>query len=365
MIELVNLQRQIVSLRPQLLDAFESVLNDRAFIQGPYVAQFEKAFAFEHGSQYAVGCASGTAALSLVLDALGVGDNDEVILPAHTFAATAAAVCQVGAVPVFADIEPGSYSLDPTEVERKLTSRTKAVLPVHLYGVPCRVDAIRDVIGSRPDVILVEDGAQAHLARYNDLPVGTLSEAVTFSFHPGKNLGAYGDAGAILTNDLSIVEHLRKLRDHGRNAKYTHEILGYNQRMDGIQAAMLSVKLPYLSTWNIRRREVAARYDETFVPLNFKVIEPPVGSLPVYHLYVVEVSNRTVVQDYLKNRQIATGIHYPIPLHRQAAFMNYSSDKLPVTERTAGRIVSLPICSELTDSEQSRVIETFLEIAEP
>ncbi|MBC8072337.1 MAG: DegT/DnrJ/EryC1/StrS family aminotransferase [Deltaproteobacteria bacterium] len=361
----VNLKRQIDELRPALLAAVDAVLHDQSFIQGPHVEQFELDFARAHGIAHAIGCANGTVAISLALEALGVGPGHEVIVPAHTFAATAAAVCHVGATPVFADIEPGAYTLDPHDVEAKLGPATKAVIPVHIYGTPCRMDQLVDVAAKGNDVFIVEDSAQAHLARYRGESVGTRGHAATFSFYPGKNLGGYGDAGAILTQHASVAARLRKLRDHGRSGKYLHEVLGYNCRMDGIQAAMLAVKLPYLEQWTNNRRAVAARYDENFVSRGFKVIQPPADSSAVYHLYIIEVSNRDEVQEHMRERGIATGIHYPVPLHRQPAFAKFARGSLPVTERAAERIVSVPICGSIDADEQRRVIESFLEVAQP
>jgi len=364
-IPFVNLERQIVELRGELLAAVSCVLDDQSFIQGPHVDQFELDFARAHGLAHAIGCGNGTVAISLALEALGVGRGDEVIVPAHTFAATAAAVCHVGAVPVFVDIEPEAYTLDPRDFEAKLGPVTKAVIPVHIYGTPCQMDQIVSVAANGNDLVIVEDAAQAHLARYRGESIGTRGHAATFSFYPGKNLGGYGDSGAVLTSHAPIAARLRKLRDHGRSGKYLHEVLGYNCRMDGMQAAMLSVKLPHLAQWTQHRRTAAARYDESFVARGFKVIRPPAESSAVHHLYIVEVSNRDEVQRHLQSRDIATGVHYPVPLHRQPAFAKFARGPLPVTERVAERIVSLPICGSIHVDEQDRVIESFLEIAQP
>jgi dTDP-4-amino-4,6-dideoxygalactose transaminase len=361
-IPFVNLSRQVKALRPELLSAVEEVLSDRTFILGKHVQGFEDNFAAAHGVSHGIGCASGTAAIFLILKALGIQPGDEVIVPSHTFIASASAVCHAGATPVFADIEPRAYTLDPASVAEKLSPRTRAIMPVHIYGTPCRLDLIAD-LGRSTQASVIEDAAQAHLASYNGRHVGSWGDAATFSFYPGKNLGAFGDAGMVVTNDAALAQHVRLLRDHGRQSKYVHEIPGYNYRMDGLQAAFLSVKLRYLARWNDRRREVAARYDDALQPLGFKVIEP--HDVSAYHLYVVEVSNRDEVQTYLKERGIATGVHYPVPLHRQPAFRELGSASLPVTETIVQRILSLPICGEISDSEQARVIETFLEVARP
>jgi len=364
-IPLVNLKRQMDALRPEIDQAINAVLADRTFIQGPHVAAFEEAFAEAHGLSYAVGCANGTVAIYLVLSALGIGAGDEVILPSHTFIATAAPVCHVGAKPVFVDINPLDYNIDIADVARKMNSRTRAVLPVHLYGTPCRMDELASILKKRPDIEVIEDCAQAHLARYNQQSVGSFGRAATFSFYPGKNLGAYGDAGAILTNDRTLAASLRKLRDHGRSDKYRHDIIGYNYRMDGMQAAILSVKMRYLCKWTERRRQIAQRYDNRLKENGFKVIELPRGCQPVYHLYVVEVENREDVQNQLSRDGISTGIHYPVPLHQQPALRRYGSGKIPITERITTRVMSLPMCGELAYAEQDRVLHSFLDVAKP
>ena len=364
-IPFVNLDRQHESIRDEISVAIDDVIRSKAFILGPFVESFEKAFAAFHGVKHAIGCSSGTSAISLTLEALGVGAGDEVITVGHTFAASAGAIRNVGAMPVLVDIEAAGYGMDPALLERAIAARTKAIMPVHIYGSPCDMPAILE-IARRHRLAVVEDAAQAHGAGLLGTSIGNFGDAATFSFYPGKNLGAYGDAGAIVTNDDSLATRVRKLRDHGRMSKYSHDIIGYNHRMDGIQGAILSVKLKYLAAWNERRRAVAARYDGALRQHGFKVLEPVKGALPVYHLYVVEVSNRDAVQEFMTSRSIATGVHYPLPLNKQPAFMPFVPGvSLPVTERTAERILSLPICGEITDDEQTRVIDAFLEVARP
>lgn len=365
MIPFVNLERQITFLKPQILAAVEAVLDDRSFIQGPRVAQFEKLFAAAHDAPFAVGCSNGTAAISLTLEGLGIGCGDEVILPAHTFAATGAAIRHVGATPVFAEIERETYTIDAADVQRRLTPRTKAIIPVHLYGTPCRLGELSDVIASRPDIVLIEDCAQAHLACYRGRPVGTFGKAASFSFYPGKNLGACGDAGAILTSDEKLANTLRKLRDHGRRDKHLHELVGYNHRMDEIQAAILLVKLPFLASWTARRQAAARYYDIALTARGFKVITPFADTTPVYHLYVVEVANRNEVCAHLSAKGIITGIHYPRPLHCQPAFAALCRDRLPLTEAITERVMSLPICGNISHVEQDEVIAAFLDVARP
>jgi dTDP-4-amino-4,6-dideoxygalactose transaminase len=360
----VNLSRQIAALRLELMTGVEEVFADQAFILGKHVECFENAFAAAHGVSHGIGCASGTAAIFLILKALDLRPDDEVIVPSHTFIATASAVCHAGGKPVFADIEPQAYTLDPASVADRLSSRTKVIIPVHIYGTPCRLDLISDLVrGTRAS--MVEDAAQAPLASYGGRHVGSWGDATAFSFYPGKNLGAFGDAGMVVTSDAGVARHARLLRDHGRLSKYIHEIPGYNYRMDGLQAAFLSVKLRYLARWNERRRELAARYDDALRPLGFKAIEAHPHAVSAYHLYVVEVSNRDEVQTYLKERGIATGVHYPVPLHCQPAFRHLGPVTLPVTEKIVQRILSLPICGEISNSEQEQVIEVFLKIARP
>lgn len=362
-IPLVNLNRQYAALKVDVLAAISDVLETKEFILGPYVRTFEREFATYHGVEHAIGCSSGTSAISLALEALGIGEGHEVITVGHTFAASAGAIRNAGAIPVFIDIEPGAYGMDPSLIEAAVTSRTRAILPVHIYGTPCDMTAIDEIARAR-GVVVIEDAAQAHGAEFNGRRIGVFGAAATFSFYPGKNLGAYGDAGAVTTNDTPLAERIRKLRDHGRASKYTHDIVGHNHRMDGIQGAVLSVKLKQLDSWTNRRRAVAARYDAAFRAQGFKTIEADAKAKPVYHLYVVEASNRDEVREALGERGIATGIHYPVPLERQPAFAPWAGPKhLAITERVADRIVSLPICGDITDDEQTRVIDAFLDVA--
>jgi dTDP-4-amino-4,6-dideoxygalactose transaminase len=364
-IPLVNLDRQYHTIHDEIAGAIAQVLESKAFILGPFVEKFEREFAEFHGVRYAVGCSSGTSAISLALEAMGIGQGDEVVTVGLTFAATASAVRHVGAVPVFVDVEPASYTMDPRSLEAAITSQTRAIVPVHLYGTPCDMDVICE-IAARRGLVVLEDAAQAHGAAWDDRMVGGWGRAATFSFYPGKNLGAYGDAGAVTTNDPELAERIRRLRDHGRVSKYAHDIVGYNHRMDGMQGAILSVKLRHLSKWNERRRAVAARYDAALRPVGFKTIDPGDRATPVYHLYVVEVSNRARVQKALADCGIATGVHYPVPLHQQAAFAPWAGGRsLEVTERIAGRIMSLPICGDISDADQDRVIEAFRAAAAP
>lgn len=364
-IPFVNLDRQYDALRVEIAAAIDQVLDSKAFILGPHVEKFEREFATFQNTKHAIGCSSGTSAISLVLEALGIGHGDEVVTVGHTFAASASAIRHVGASPVFVDIEPDAYTMDVGSLESAITARTKAIMPVHIYGTPCNMLAINE-IAERRGIAVLEDAAQAHGATIRDRKIGGFGNAATFSFYPGKNLGAYGDAGAVVTNDDALADRVRKLRDHGRLSKYVHDVVGYNHRIDGIQGAILSVKLRYLAAWNERRRIVASRYDAALCARGFKTIKRPPGSGCVYHLYVVEVSNRDAVQNALAERGIATGVHYPVPLNRQPAFAPWAAGvSLPVTERIVPRILSLPICAEITDEEQDQVIAAFLDVAAP
>lgn len=365
-IPFVDLDRQYQRIKSEIAAAMNAVLDSRAFIQGPFASRFEEEFSKAMGARYGLGCANGTAAISLVLEALGVGPGDEVITVSHTFFATAEAIYHVGARPVFVDIDPRTYTLDPTLLEAAITPKTRAILPVHLYGTPADMAPIME-IARRHKLQVVEDSAQAHLATYRGQFAGTLGDAATFSFYPGKNLGAFGDAGFISTGREDIVERLKRLRDHGRLSKYEHDVIGYNQRMDGLQAAILSVKLKYLPQWTETRRRNAALYDSRLQSRGFKTIEPSNATKSSYHLYVVEVGNRDEMLQVLEKAGIGCGVHYPVPLHKQPALRDKlpGQTNLPHTENAAARVISLPMCGELTEEKIDRVCEVFLSSAKP
>lgn len=351
-IPLVNLRAQHDKLKVPLLRKIEEVIDSSEFILRRYVEEFEGQFAEAAGASYAVGCSSGTSALSLALEALEIGSGDEVITVSNTFFATAEAICNVGGTPVFVDIDPDSYTMSVSALEKAITDKTKAIIPVHLFGIPCNMREIMAVAEKR-GIYVVEDCAQAHLAKFDGQYVGTFGHIGAFSFFPGKNLGALGDAGAIITNSADYAERIRKLRNHGRAGKYEHEFVGYNHRMDGIQAAVLTVKLGYLPEWTARRIENAVFYDARLDDLGIKhIISPPRGK-SVYHLHVVELEKRDTVAEYLSARGIETGVHYPMPLHLQPAlnYLGLSHGALPVTEAASARILSLPMCPELTEGD--------------
>lgn len=363
MIPFVDLKAQYHSIQREIDATVAEILESSAFIKGPRLEQFEQAFAAACGTRHAVGTSSGTTALFLALKTLGVRQGDEVILPSHTFIATAEAVVQTGATVVLADIDPLTYLLDPASVARCLGERTRAILPVHLYGQMAPMEELLRVARSGPrDVVVVEDAAQAHVARQGDRIAGGVGVVGCFSFYPGKNLGAYGDAGAVTTNDPELASRIRKLVDHGRATKYEHDLVGYNYRLDTLQAAILSVKLRHLEDWTERRRSRAALYDRLLAEIpGVRVPGVGDGNRHVYHLYVIEVEEPEALRRHLGDRGIATGIHYPVPLHRQAALstLDFRRDDLPHTERLARRILSLPMFPELTDAHVLQVVDAI------
>jgi dTDP-4-amino-4,6-dideoxygalactose transaminase len=360
----VDLKAQYATLRPEVLPAIEDVLERTSFILGPQVSAFEAHFAEYAGGKHCVGVESGTAALKLALTALGIGPGDEVILPANTYIASAIAISAVGATPVFVDIDD-AYLIDPAAVEAAVTPRTRALMPVHLYGqvVPMRpILRIAEQYGLR----IVEDACQAHGATWEGRRAGSIGDVGCFSFYPGKNLGAYGDGGAVVTGDDVVCERLLLLRDFGQKRKYEHLIKGDNCRLDSIQAAVLDVKLRYLNEWNERRRDHAALYDAYLAAAGFPTPRCLSAEGHVYHLYVTEVEDRDGIMARMAERGVATGIHYPVPVPLQPAYAGPSAaGSFPKTEASARRVLSLPMYPEL-DGEQIRyVVETLAAAAEP
>jgi dTDP-4-amino-4,6-dideoxygalactose transaminase len=355
-IPLVDLKAQYTALRPEIDAAIARVIANSSFIMGPEVRAFEEAFAAWCQARYAVGVSSGTAAIELTLRALGVGPGDEVITTPFTFIATAEAISAVGAAPVFADIQAATYNLDPAAVEAAITPRTRALLPVHLYGQPADMPALA-AIAQRHGLFLIEDAAQAHGAEIEGRRVGSLGHAACFSFYPGKNLGAYGDGGAVTTDDEALAGRLRKLRDHGRVSKYVHDEIGYGHRLDALQAAILAAKLPHLDAANAARRRLAARYRELLADTNLVLPFVPDGVTPVWHLYVVRTPRRDDVLASLKAQNIEAGIHYPLPLHLQPAYrsLGLGPGSFPVAEAAAQQVLSLPLFPEMTNEQQERV----------
>jgi dTDP-4-amino-4,6-dideoxygalactose transaminase len=362
-VPLVDLHAQRRTIHSEIQAAIEAVLADAAFIHGPHVARFEAEFAAYCGTKHAVGVGNGTDAIRIALWACGVGPGDEVICPSHTFMATAEAISQTGALPVFCEIDEATLLMDPASVAALVSDKTKAIVPVHLYGQPCDMEALM-AIARAHDLRVVEDCAQAHGARFRGRMVGTFGEAGAFSFFPGKNLGAYGDAGAVITDDPTIETRVRLFKNHGRAGKFEHEFIGVNSRLDGLQAAILSAKLAHLDAWTKARRRVAARYDQLFA--NTPAIRRVAKKDDVehaYHLYVVRVRDRDKVLATLKNADIGAGIHYPIPCHRQPAFAGGRArwSALPLTDKVVDEIVSLPIYPEIAEEQIRYVAQTLIE----
>lgn len=361
MIPFVNLKAQYQSIKPEIDAAIARVIESASFILGPEVESFESAFAQYVGARFCIGVNSGTAALQLALMACGLGANDEVILPANTFFATAEAVSTAGARPVFVDCDHASSTMDVSKIEAAINSRTRAIIPVHLYGQPADLDPIFE-IARRHDLLVIEDAAQAHGAEYKGRRVGALGQAGCFSFYPGKNLGAYGEAGAIVTNDEEVAHRARLLRDHGSDQKYRHEIIGYNFRLEGIQAAVLGVKLGHLDSWNNLRRAHAARYHELLKEGELELPSEASYARHVYHIYAVQSANRDRLQERLKSAGVQTGVHYPIPIHLQPAYasLGYRVGDFPETEKQSQRVLSLPMFAELTDDQIRTVADAIL-----
>ena len=361
-VPLVDLKAQYAAIGPEVDEAIKRVLVNTSFILGKEVADFEAAFAKYVNAESAVGVASGTAALHLALAACGVGPGDEVITPSHTFAATAEPIVFLGAKPVFVDIDPVTFNMHPNLVEKAVTSRTKAILPVHIYGHPFDADAIMD-IAEKHRLFVIEDAAQAHGAEYKGRRAGSLGDLACFSFYPGKNLGAYGDAGAVTGNNPELIDKVKKLRNHGRSGKYEHDIIGYGERIDALHAAILNAKLPHLEAWTESRRKNAGIYNELLKDLPVKTPAEMDNVRHVYHLFVIRVERRDSLLEHLKNCGIGAGIHYPIPLHKQPSFMKLGLDfnPMPVTERIADEIVSLPLYPELTPDKIEYVVEKIRE----
>jgi dTDP-4-amino-4,6-dideoxygalactose transaminase len=359
-IPLVDLKAQYVAIKPEIDEAINRVLESTQFIMGEEVTSFEKEFAAFCDSKYAVGVASGTAALHLALLACGIGPNDEVITVPNTFIATTEAISYVGAKIKFVDVDAETYTIDVSQVEKSVTDKTKAILPVHLYGHPADMGPIMQIAKAH-NLKVIEDAAQAHGAQYKGRSVGAIGDVGCFSFFPAKNLGAYGDAGMVVTNNAEIAERVSLLRNHGRAEKYGHLMEGYNYRLDALQAAILHVKLKHLEEWTEARRRNAKLYNALLTGLQLELPKEAEWAKHVYHLYVVRCENRTKLQEALKNKGIATGIHYPIPLHLQPAYANLELTKgvFPVTEECAETVLSLPMYPELTGEQIETITETI------
>lgn len=363
MIPFINLQQHHTSLKSEFLAAIEEVIDTSAFAGGAFVNQFERDFAAYCGTQYAIGVGSGTEALWLTLLAMNIGPGDEVITVPTTFMATAEAISMCGARPVFVDIDESTYNMDPAKLEEAICHKTKAIIPVHLFGQMADMDPILE-IARRHRLYVLEDASQAHGATYKGKRAGNVGHIGCFSFYPGKNLGAFGEAGAVVTNNPDFEEKVRILRDHGQAEKYVHSHIGWNGRMDGIQGAVLRIKLRGLDKCNQMRRERAALYNELLAQTK-EVITPKQADYGdhVYHLYAIRVPQRDALMAYLKQKNIICGIHYPIPIHLQQAyrFLGLLPGDYPVSERCAQEFLSLPMYPELTREEVSEVATALVD----
>lgn len=353
----VDLRALHDEISDELREVFDRVLNSSAFVLGPEVQRFEQEFAAYVGTDHCVAVNTGTAALHLALAALEIGPGDEVITVPHTFIATAEAISAVGARPVFVDIDPVSFTMDPNLLEAAITDRTRAIIPVDLYGQVADMDAIQE-IAVRHGIPVVEDACQAHGAEYKGRKAGSFGVAGCFSFYPGKNLGACGEGGAVTTNDAELAQRIRLWRDHGSCKRYEHIFPGLNMRMEGIQGGILSVKLKYLDRWNDQRRLAAEQYNAALNGTEFEVpVEQPYNR-HVYHLYVIRSNHRDLLRNQLTEAGIESGLHYPTPLHLQEAYrsLGYQKGDFPVTERIKDRILSLPMYPGLPSEAIERVV---------
>lgn len=355
-IPLLELHGQYVSIKREVDIAMTRVIENSDFILGSELELFESEFAAYCGSRCCIGVDSGLSALELVLRAWGIGAGDEVITAANTFIATALAISNTGATPVLVDVDPHTFNIDPEAMRSAITPRTKAIVPVHLYGSPAEMDTI-NAIAAKYDVAVLEDACQAHGARYKGRRAGSLGHAAAFSFYPGKNLGAYGDGGAIVTNDEALASQLRSMRNYGQREKYIHSIRGSNRRLDTLQAAVLRVKLRHLDEWNSLRTQHAGNYRELFFGASVSVPPAPDHVQSAWHLYVIRSPFRNAIRSRLGDHGIATGMHYPVPIHLQTAYADagYRKGEFPVTERMADEILSLPMYPELDHDSMERI----------
>ena len=359
-INFVDLKKQYKTIKPEVDSAIKKVIDNSAFVLGEELEKFEQEFAKFCGCKYCVGLDNGSSALELGMRVLGIGSGDEVITPANSFIASSSSISFTGARPVLVDCDPKTYNIDPQKIERAITEKTKAIMPVYLYGQPPEMDTILK-IAKKHNLYVVEDACQAHGAKYKNKKTGSIGNIAAFSFYPGKNLGAYGDGGALVTNNKKIAEKVSMMRNYGQKKKYHHVFIAWNRRLDNLQAAILRVKLKYLNKWNKLRREHAYFYNKLLK--GARVVTPVEldGIEHVYHLYVVRVKNRDKLREFLASRGIATGIHYPIPIHLQQAYkdLGYKKGDFPVTEKYAKEILSLPMFPELKESEIKYIVDSI------
>ena len=355
----LDLKTQYESIKDEINKAIQKVLDSCTFAGGPFVEEFEKSYAEFCGSKYCIGVGSGTEALWATFLALGIGIGDEVITAPNTFIATVEAISFCGAKPVFVDIDEKYYTMDPSLIEGAITPRTKAIIPVHIFGQMADMDSVME-IAKKHNLFVIEDACQSHGAEYKGRHAGTIGEAGCFSFYPGKNLGAFGEAGAVVTNNENLNKRIRMFRDHGQSNKYYHDIIGWNARMDGIQGAILSVKLKHLETWNENRRKNAKVYDNLLENIKGITISDEAKFCKhVYHVYAIRVHDRNEFISYLKDSNIGCGIHYPEPVHVQKAYnsLGFKKGNFPVSEKCAQDFVSLPMYAELTEEQITFIVE--------
>lgn len=359
MINCLDLKGQHDQVKEEIFDAFSAVYAKTAFSGGPFVQKFEEDFSAFCGTSYASGCNNGTNALHLALMALGIKAGDEVILPANTFIATAWAVSYVNAIPVFVDCDPNTWEISAADIENKITSKTKLIIGVHLYGMPFDIDAI-SAISKKHNIPFIEDAAQAQGAYYKGKRVGSFGEMACFSFYPGKNLGACGEGGGITSNNKGYIDKIAMLRNHGCEERYYHDIIGYNMRMGGLEGASLSIKLKYLDEWNGKRQAIAKRYQSEIKNDKIKMQAVPADIKSVYHIFVVTVKNKDAFVKHLQDNGVNPAFHYPVPCHLQKAYsdMGYKEGDFPNSEYLASHCVSLPMYAELSEDSVDQVIKS-------
>lgn len=358
-----DMRAQFALVRSEVMEALAEVAESGGYILGEHVRAFEAAFAAAHDVKHCIGVNTGTSALHLALIAAGVGSGDEVITVPMTFIATSWAISYCGATPVFVDVDPASYTMDPERVTAKISRRTKAIMPVHLYGQPADLAPLR-AIAEHHGIPLIEDAAQAHLATYRGRSVGRFGFAAGFSFYPGKNLGACGEGGAVVTNDDKAAARMRALRDHAQTQRYHHAEIGFNYRMDAMQGAVLGIKMKHIDRWTARRRQLAGRYLTLLRDLPIDLPRVRDNCQPVWHLFVVLHSERDRIRAELESRGIQTGLHYPTPVHLQPAYqsLGYEAGDFPVSERVARECFTLPLYPEMTEEQQDSVVEALTEV---
>lgn len=359
-IPFLDLTEQFHQIKAEVMPAIEKVFEQNAFTNGYSVQNFENNFAKYCETKYALGVNNGTSALHLAVEALGIGQGDEIIIPANTFIATAWAAAYVKAKPVFVDCDPDTWEIDPAKIEAAITPKTKAIIGVHLYGQPFDIDAVK-AIADKHKIFMIEDAAQAHGARYKGKRIGQFGEMACFSFYPGKNLGTYGEGGGITTNNETYKNHINQLRNHGCNVRYYHDIVGYNMRMGGAEGAVLDIKLKYLDGWNARRQEIAKMYNKGITNPKIKMQKCPEGYESVYHLFVVTTDDREALEKHLTDNNIVPGRHYPVPCHLQKAFadLGHKVGDFPNSEYLASHCVTIPMFAELKNEDVQTVINVL------